>query len=107
MNDIVSIRKMRPWVVSFAQPAAFEALAGSDLGFGVAAVDLELVDFFCAGTAFSLAAGSRLEIHSKICLNDFVGLAAAGILKDKVVLDWLCDGRWQVEIDCLVVRFCH
>src|SRR3954453_2237554 len=104
MNDMVSIRKMRPWAASVSQPADLED--GTTRGLDGAGVALTsgVVGFFRAGPALCLAAGSRLKIDPEIRLNDFVGFAAAGILKDKVVLDGLCDGRWQVEIHCLVVR---
>lgn len=97
------MRKMPPSACGDAGFASFGAEEGSATVVAVeSGVDDE--DFFRGGNAASLAAEAGLEIHGKVCIDNFLGGAAGAAAKHEVILPRLILGSGEIEVHILIVR---
>ena len=105
MNDMVSMRNMRPGAELFElagaeRNSAFLPAALSEAG----AREEESKDFLRGGTSVSVAAGYWLEIYAEIRLHNLADLVAIRIAEYGIVLHRKIHGRGKIEVDRLIVR---
>jgi len=102
MNDMVSIRKIRPGadvLSSTHARVAVETLLGTSLSAADAARVLAIDALERGDNRSSLAAATELELHAEVRFHELLALCGRVVAEDQVIPRRLIDGGRKTGID--------